>query len=73
MCILRYRPALEPGDLFRALHVTEWSLPLAIYFPLGCAIASARMALWVALLAADQPWLSNNDASIRGGVPLFIQ
>ena len=63
--MLLHRPAPEPGDLFDACHVPQWSMQLALYFPLGCVLASTRMALWVALLAVDQAWLSNNDTSIR--------
>ena len=32
----------------------------------GCMLAAVRMLAWVALLTADQPWLTDNDTTIRG-------
>ena len=32
----------------------------------GCMVAAVRMLAWVALLTADQPWLTDNDTAIRG-------
>ncbi len=32
----------------------------------GVVLASIRMALWVLLLAADVPWLTDNNTSIAG-------
>ena len=61
----RSRAALQPADLFGSRHVPHWSPALALYAPLGCALAALRMALWIALLAVDQPALSNSDPLIR--------
>ena len=36
----------------------------------GVLLASIRMALWVTLLAADRPWLTDNNTSIAG-MPTF--
>ena len=43
----------------------HWTPALALYAPVGCALAALRMALWIALLAVDQPALSNSDPLIR--------
>lgn len=51
-------------QIFTLRHVPQWSPSLLLYFPLGVMLASIRMALWIALLAADVPWLTDNNTSI---------
>ncbi|KAK9834294.1 hypothetical protein WJX81_004186 [Elliptochloris bilobata] len=51
--------------LFPTAHVEQWTPGLILYFPVGCAVAAVRMALWVAVLLADAAWLTDNDAAIR--------
>uniref|UniRef100_A0A383VUK4 Phospholipid/glycerol acyltransferase domain-containing protein n=1 Tax=Tetradesmus obliquus TaxID=3088 RepID=A0A383VUK4_TETOB len=47
---------VQPAALFDAAHVEEWSPQLVAYFPLGCALAAARFAAWIAGIALDAPW-----------------
>lgn len=49
--------------MFPDSHITQPSALLAVYFPIGCALAAFRMALWVALLGLDLP-ITDNDAAI---------
>eukprot|EP00891_Asterochloris_glomerata_P006077 jgi/Astpho2/6077/Aster-04024 len=56
---------LTGAELFSRQHVGRWTPAMAAYFPFGCMLAAVRMLAWVALLTADQPWLTDNDTSIR--------
>lgn len=56
------RPTAQ--QIFDLHHVPHLSPSLVLYFPLGVLLASIRMALWVLLLAADVPWLTDNNTSI---------
>ncbi|DBB00196.1 TPA: hypothetical protein ACH3X1_014026 [Trebouxia sp. C0004] len=56
------RPTAQ--QIFDLQHVPELSPSLVLYFPVGILFASIRMALWVLLLAADVPWLTDNNTSI---------
>eukprot|EP00873_Tetraselmis_striata_P015839 jgi/Tetstr1/436103/TSEL_024951.t1 len=50
--------------LFPSTHLpSQPSLPLLLYFPIGCAVAAFRMVLWMALLATDSR-LTNQDGPI---------
>lgn len=51
-------------QIFDLHHVPRMSPSLLLYFPVGVLLASIRMALWVTLLAADRPWLTDNNTSI---------
>ncbi|KAL3138592.1 hypothetical protein ABBQ32_006359 [Trebouxia sp. C0010 RCD-2024] len=56
------KPTAE--QIFDLHHVRELSPSFLLYFPFGVLLASIRMVLWVTLLAADVPWLTDNDSAI---------
>ncbi|GMH33701.1 hypothetical protein BSKO_01535 [Bryopsis sp. KO-2023] len=56
---------VDPTTMFPYKHFPRITLALALYFPIGCILAVFRMLLWVALLAVDLPFLSNNNFMIR--------
>ena len=55
--------AQQPGH--RVKDTSPATLQLCL-MPAGVLLASIRMALWVLLLAADVPWLTDNNTSIAG-------
>jgi hypothetical protein len=51
-------PSLTASDLFDRRHLPplrEWPPDLLLYFPIGCALAAMRLAVWVACIALDLP------------------
>jgi hypothetical protein len=57
--------SFSAADLFDASHLpplNEWPLDLLLYFPLGVALASVRLALWVACIALDLPSFRSRQA-----------
>ncbi|KAK9809268.1 hypothetical protein WJX72_012446 [[Myrmecia] bisecta] len=43
------------------------SFPISflLYLPIGCILGLFRMGIWVAMLAADKAWLTDNDFMIK--------
>lgn len=56
------RPTAQ--QIFTMHHIPQLTPSLMLYFPVGVLLASVRMALWIALLAADVSWLTDNDGTI---------
>lgn len=46
----------DAASLFDTSHIEQWTPRLALYFPVGCVLASLRTILWVGGIAIDAPW-----------------
>ncbi len=56
---------LVAGAPFSDTHVPRWSLPLILWFPVGCVVSLLRIASCVALILVDSRWLTDTDAAVR--------
>ena len=52
------------GMLITSVTLAHQSTSHTLFLPAGVLLASIRMVLWVMLLAADVPWLTDNNTSI---------
>ncbi|KAG2434165.1 hypothetical protein HXX76_007892 [Chlamydomonas incerta] len=56
--------------LFHTAHLEDLSPALALYLPVGFALAAIRSALWIAGIALDKPWF-RNQAVVDGYLKLL--
>lgn len=46
-------------QLFDRTHIQQWTPLLLAYAPLGCVLATVRMAAWILGIALDASWFRN--------------